>query len=713
MRRLAGQAGRACLHCLHVAATLALTVALVGGVALGALAWRLGQGPVALPWLRGRIVALAARSLAPATVRIGRVALGWEGFQGGLGLPLVLVLRDVTVTDAAGVGRVSLKRADVALSVPALLRLRLAPRGVLLEGPRLVLRRRRDGALDVGFGTGVGAAPGALMAELARPPAAVAGPARFGPLSQLRVVLIRDATVLLIDDASGTLWRAPGATLTLRRGADGGVSAAARLTVPLAGQRVRVALAATLPTGGTEAEVRAQLAPVVPAALAGAARVLAPLGAIAAPVGGSARFRIGADGRPHRGRLALTVGAGTLRFAGGSVPILDGSLRAGLDGGTITLDALRLRLPALDQPGPTALTLRGSLAETGGGWVAAVSLGFDHVAFAALPRLWPPGLAADARGWLLKNVPRGEAADGAFTFGVATGPGLAHPRLFQAAGQLRGSGLEVHWLRPVPPLRDGTALLRMAKPDVLDIVVQGGRQAAAPGAPGGLVVRSGLVRIDGLTHHDQFAHISAEIAGPVAAAVALLKEPKLGLLARHPLPLHDPAGTASVRLRVFVPLEKHLRLSEVRAAARASLSGVHLARVAAGRDLDQATVGLVVGMDGLTLTGHGRWAGIPVRLSGRMVFQPPAGGVSQQLTARGHADAAALAAAGWALPPGLLGGAAAVSAVVTERQGGTGDVALRAELAAARLHVAALDWDKPAGAPAVVAVDLPLLRDRL
>ena len=733
MRRLAGQAGRACLHGLHVAATVALTMALVGGLALGALAWRLGQGPVALPWLRGRMVAMANRSLAPGTVRIGAVALGWEGFHGGLGLPLALVLRDVTLTDAAGVNRVSLPRADVALSVPALLHLRLAPRAVLLDRARVVLRRQRDGALDVGFGASARAAtPGGLLAPLlaalARPPAAIAGPTRFGPLSQLRLVLIRDATVLLIDDASGSLWRAPGSALTLRRGADGGVRAEAALAVPLAGQQVRLALNADLPAGGTEAQVTARLAPVVPAALARAAPLLAPLRAIAAPVGGEVRFRIGADGHPRQARLALTVGAGSLRLAGGSVPILGGALRAGLAGGTITVDALRLRLPAIDQPAPTTLILRGSLGHSsaggsllgrslrgrsGSGWVAAFALGFDRVQFAALPRLWPPGLAADARGWLLKNIPRGTAADGAFSFGLSAGPGFAHPRLFQAAGQLSGSELEVHWLRPIPPLVDGTALLRMVKPDVMDIGVQGGRQTMAPGAPEGLVVRSGRVRIDGLTHHDQFAHITAEIGGPVAAAVALLKLPKLRLLARHPLPLHDPAGTVSVRLQVFVPLEKHLRLSEVRAAARASITGLHLARVAAGRDLDQGQVGLVVGMDGLTLAGQGKWAGIPVSLRGQMIFHPGTGGVSQVLTARGEADAAALAAAGWALPRGLLGGTAAISAVVTERQGGTGDVALRADLAAARLHLAVLDWNKPAGAPAVLTADLPLIHDRL
>ena len=734
MRRLAGQAGRACLRCLHVAATVALTVALVGGLALGVLAWRLGQGPVALPWLRGRMVAMANRSLAPGMARIGTVALGWEGFHGGLGLPLVLVLRDVTLTDAAGVNRVSLPRADVALSVPALLHLRLAPRAVLLDRARVVLRRQRDGALDVGFGDSAGATtPGGLLAPLlaalARPPAAISGPTRFGPLSQLRLVEIRHATVLVIDDASASLWRAPGSALTLRRGADGGVSAQAALAVPLAGQQVRLALNADLPAGGAEAQVTARLEPVVPAALADAvpaslpAPVRASLGAIAAPVSGEVRFRIGADGHPHQVRLALSMGAGSLRLSGGSVPVLGGALRAGLAGGTITVDALRLRLPAIDQPTPTTLTLRGSLAhsslgrgllgQSGSGWVAAFALSFDRVQFAALPRLWPPGLAADARGWLLKNIPRGTAADGAFSFGLSAGPGFAHPRLFQAAGQLSGSGLEVHWLRPIPPLVDGTALLRMVKPDVMDIGVMGGRQTMAPGAPTGLEVRSGLVRIDGLTHHDQFAHITAEIGGPVAAAVALLKLPKLRLLARHPLPLHDPAGSASVRLQVFVPLEKHLRLSEVRAAARASITGLHLARVAAGKDLDQGQVGLVVGMDGLTLAGQGKWAGIPVSLRGRMIFHPGTGGVRQVLTARGKADAAALAAAGWALPRGLLGGTAAISAVVTEREGGAGDVALRADLAAARLHLAMLDWNKPAGAPAVLTADLPLIHDRL
>ena len=734
MRRLPGQAGRACLHILHVAATVALTVALIGGVALGGLAWRLGRGPIALPWLKARIVAAADRAVAPngvgpkgiqpggvppGRIAIGRVSLAWEGFHNGLGVPLVLDLRQVTLTDAAGAGRVTLPRAALALSVPALLRLRLAPSRIALDGATLVLRRRRDGA--IGFGLGATGGPGqrtaaAVLAELARPPAGRTAPARFGLLSQLRALAIRHATVLLIDDSSGQVWRAPDSALTLVRAPDGGVIGQATLAVPMGPRAIaRLAVTAHLPSGGGPTSVAVTLAPLDPSALADAAPFLAPLRAVAASVRGQAGFVIGADGQPRRMRLRLTAGPGALHFAGGAVPILGATLRAAATAHTITVDALRLHLPG-GAPGarPTVLRLRGTLAQApDGALTAAFALGFDQAEFAALPGLWPPRLAAAARGWVVKNITRGQARDGSFTFGLSAGPGFAHPVVFEAAGQLTGTGLAVHWLRPIPPLLDGHAVLRMVTPDVMDIVVDGGRQAMAPGAPTGLVVDHGLVRITGLTQHDQVARITAQVGGPLAAAIALLKLPKLKLLATHPLPLHDPAGAATAALRLVIPLSKHLKLAQVVATATAHATGVRLVRVAAGRDLDGAALHLVVGTDGLTLDGQGRWAGIPITLQGRMAFHPAALGVEQVLTARGTTDAAGLAAAGFAPPAGMLSGTLRVSAVVTERQGGAGDVALRADLAGAALHLPVLTWTKPVGTPAEASLDLPLISDRV
>ena len=726
MRRRSGQAARLLWRGLHGGATVALTLALLVGTGLGVLAWRLERGPIALPWLTPRIEAAADRALAPDRLHLGQVALAWEGFRGGLGIPLDLRLTDVAVLDQAGKRRMVVPQAAVALSLPALLRLRLVPRTIAIDRPHMVLQRAADGAIGLDVGPAAPGAvtspapaapasldPAAILAELARPPAGRQAPQRFGLLSQLDHLLVRDASLTVIDRDLGAVWRAPHTFLDLARAPGGGVVGHATLGLSLGGTTAQLAFDAELPPGGATARVTAQLDRISPAALAGSAPALAPLTVLDAPVHGRLSFDLGPALRPQRIVLALDAGAGQAQIAGGTVPIRAARLEASSTPEGIALHLLRLTLPGGPGAAPTVLTLRGTIARARATLLAALALRVDQVAFARLPALWPAGLAPDARRWILDNIPAGEARDGVFSFGLTAASDLSHVTLFEAAGTLQGTGLVVHWLRPVPPLRDGTAELRLRSPDRLDIAVSAGRQDAAAGQKAGLVVESGTMQITGLTRKDQDAEITARIAGPLPAALALLREPQLGLLARHPIRLVDPAGHVAVRLTVGFPLLAELQVDQVRIGAAAALSGVHLAQVVAGRNLDDGRFDLVAGTDGLTLSGTGRLGGIPARVAGQMDFRAgPPQQVQQHLTATAETDARALAAAG--VPTlGLVSGPVQVAAAVTERRNGTGTVSLRADLTGARLTVAPLHWDKPAGQAARLTAELPLVHDRL
>jgi hypothetical protein len=763
MRRLSGQAARLLFRILHGTTTVALTVALLAGTGLGVLAWRLGRGPIALPWLTTRIEAAADRQLAPDRLRLGQVALAWEGFHSGLGAPLDLRLTDVAMRDGAGHKLMAVPRAAVTLSLPALLRLRLVPRTIAIDRPRILLQRAQNGTLGLDVGTQAagpvdiapaappapapgasvarapppssvaptpsaaelppavvrppGAAPqlnpAAILAELARPPAGAREPSRFGLLSELRRLLVRDANLVVVDRQLGAVWRAPHAFLDLARAPGGGVVGRARLGLSLGGTVANLTLTAQLPPGGQTARVEARLDRISPAALAGSAPGLAVLTAVQAPVAGTVAFDLGADLHPRQIALALDAGPGRVRVAGADIPITAATLRADGTPERIALHELRLTLPGAPGQPPSVLGLRGTLARADGTIMAAIGLRFDQVAFARLPVFWPAAVAHDARHWILENIPRGEARDGNFSFGLAMDADFSHLRLFEAAGTLHGTGLVVHWLRPIPPLVDGTAELSLHDPDRLDVVVAGGRQTGEPGQPAGLTVQGGTLRITGLSHHDQDMRIMARIVGSVPAALALLNEPRLGLLSRHKLPLVDPAGQLSAVLSVAFPLLKHLKVADVQVHDTTRLTGVHLARIVNGWNLDDGQFDLTADTDGLVFSGGGRLGGLASRLDGTMDFRAgPPGQVQQRLSATANTTAAALAAAG--VPTlGLVSGPVAVSAVLTERRDGQGTVALGADLTAARIAVAPLGWAKPPGQPARLTADLPLMHDRL
>src|SRR5262249_36773503 len=148
----------------------------------------------------------------------------------------------------------------------------------------------------------------------------------------------------------------------------------------------------------------------------------------------------------------------------------------------------------------------------------------------------------------------------------------------------------------------------------------------------------------------------ADIAGSVPEVIALLREPRLHLLDRHPIDLRNPAGQAAVKLSVGLPLENDVRMDDVSIRAAAQLDGVHLGGVVAGRDLDQGVLDLDATADGLKVSGRALLAGISAQLDAAMDFRAgPPSQVMQSVTVAGQPDASQLAAAGLDATPALSG----------------------------------------------------------
>jgi hypothetical protein len=228
-----------------------------------------------------------------------------------------------------------------------------------------------------------------------------------------------------------------------------------------------------------------------------------------------------------------------------------------------------------------------------------------------------------------------------------------------------------------------------------------------------LLIRSGKVRITGLMQPHQVAAIESDVSGTVPDAIGLLREPRLGLLSRHPVELSNPSGQVVVKLGLSVPLEDDVTMDQVPVRVQAHLDGLHLGGLVAGRDLDQGVLDLTAGNDGMKVNGRALLAAIPARLDATMDFRAgPSTQVVQSATISGKADAEQLAAAGLDATP-LLNGPIQLQAVLTERRNGRGDVAVSANLTDAELMVSALNWRKPRDASARASARLNLLQDRL
>ncbi len=628
MRRLPGQAARHAGVLLHRLATLAVALAVLGGAAAGILAWRLSQGPLELPWLTKRVEAALNQDSTIGHISVGSAALAWEGFRLGVDRPLDIRLTAFTFTDAAGGQILTVPRAEISLSLYDLLFGRITLRALEIDEARISLVRAADGSLlsatgasepgggepgagEAGAGPATAADTGkllALLTELAKPPTNDQSTAGIAEFSQVRRLRIHDASLVVVDRQLGATWRAQDADIDLARGANGGVDGTANLSLLLGDQRARLTATATLPRGRGPIRLRVRLTPVSPAAISRLVPPTAPFGvfdtelaAVDAPVGGEADLQLDDAMRLVALHLALRAGTGSLHVADGVLPITGATAVADATAEHAELRSLRLTVPSHPGAADSVVLVTGSLDRDADHLAAALGIDLNQVDFADLARVWPAGVASDARAWVTQNITAGTARGGHAEVGLEAAPDLSDVTLTSATGTIAGDGLVVHWLRPVPPIANGSAVLHLLDPDTLEIVVQSGHQLPDTGTAAartaiagatGLWLRGGKVRITGLMHHDQFAAIEAQVAGTLPDAIALLREPRLHLLAEHPLPLNNPAGDAAGTLTLSFPLERDLSMDQIAIHAHANLDGVHLGGAIAGHDLDQGVLDL-------------------------------------------------------------------------------------------------------------------------
>ncbi len=617
-------------------------------------------------------------------------------------------------------------RAEVSLSVGELLLGRLRPRAVEVDGARLRLLRAADGtvSLDLGSSTeaeNTGAPPASsgpspwpgFLSELARPAGNDRTEQRASFIGQMRRVRISDSSLVVVDQQLGATWRAPVIDIDLQRLTRGGIEGRGEARLALGDQRATLHLIASLAPGGGRTQLRASIDELHPAALSRTAPALAPLAALAAPVAATLAVELGPHLALQNALLEAKVGAGQAHLDDAVVPLEGATLTVEGNADQVTLQSLRIALHGHAGAPVSQLQASGQARRVDGRLRTSLTLALDQVAFADLRVLWPEGVGGNARNWVTQNITAGVARDAHVEALLQSAENFSDLVLSGASGTLAGDGLTVHWLRPIPPIERARATLRIIDPDTLEITAQGGQQHSdvARGEP--LTIRGGHVRITGIEHPDQIGAIEAQIDGGVAETLALLRNPRLRLLDKHPFPVRDPAGRASVKLTVRLPLEDKVKIDDVAVRAQAHLENVHLGDIAAGRDLDDGQLDLDASNDGLKVSGQALLAGIDADLDAEMDFRAgPPTQVIQKVTVSGRASARQIAAAGLDAGP-LLSGSADLSAVLTERRDGRGALQADADLTRAELIAAPIGWRKPVGSPAKLAARLVLEHDRL
>ena len=647
-----------------------LLAALFGIVVLsligaGALAWRLTAGPLDVTWLVPRFGPV----LAPGWTA-GRLTVQIVKTAAGHAVRVEIVDADREANQGEPTEAVHDAVADLALA--PLLTGRLQVSRLALDGLRLYLTTPRPGAS----------------------PEEGSGPDLQRVLSRLQHLSITDARAEIAEGTIGQTLSVHDADAEIDRGPDGVLHGRASATASTATLTMHAdAVGSYGPAGGT---VQATIPAVNPAALAQAIPALAAAGALDATMAVRAEAAFGADLTLQHAGLHAEAGPGSVQLPkqrGGTSPGRFTSATLDLDGtpARIVLRGLNLVLTPSSGNPASNVVISGAADRADGRVTARIAVDIDRVAFADLGSLWPTGVGGDSRAWLTENLSAGSAHDGhiAFTLvGTENGDDLD---VTQAGGTLIGDDVTLWWLRPVPPVQHVHAVLAWQNPDTMLITLSGGRQ-------GGLEAKAGTVRITGLAGRDQVGFIDADLAGPIADVISLLKHPRLQLLSKHPLPLTSPSGAMTGHISIRLPLDAKVDIDQVAIHAMGQLASVHLGGIAAGRDIDRGQLAFDVTNDGLSITGDAQVARIPTQLAVTMDFKDgPKTQVLQHVTAsmlvtKADADKAGLGVIG------LDGGSLTALVDYAERRDGTSIIQLNTELKDAKF-ITPFGWSKVAGTP--------------
>lgn len=684
--------GRSTKLFLEVLTTLIVLTAIAGAV----LAWRLSQGPISLGFIAPTVESVINSGLSGTKVDFEDVVVAWREARRTLDVRAV----GVNVLRPDGSRIAQLPEVSASLSGRALLHGMIAPTRLEVLGAKIVLVRAPDG----GFGLTSGETePGdnssaltLLLDELLHPP----DPDRsMGYLQQLSVT---ETEIILIDQATGRIWRAPRADVILSRDA-AGLRADATLVIDLAGELARVTATGLYAAQDQYIDITARTSSFQPATLSAIDPNLAMLAALHVPISGETRVRLDRDGRLQTLDFDISGTAGKLSEPAHfpeDVPIRSLRIRGSAAAG---LDRIDVAEAMLDLNGPT-IEMSGAAVDLNSKPHISVEGVVRKLPTDELKRLWPLYTSPNARQWITTNLSGGTVEETRFEATlVAQDSTFAAVDAERIAVQLRFAGVDVNYLSPMPRVRNvsGTGTMDASR---LDLAITGG-------GIGELRVSEGTIAITGLDAKDQDAAIEVVVRGPVRDVLQLVDSQPLGYVSKIGLSPADFGGNSATRLRLGLPLISALKFEQVQLAAAANVANFTQRSAVLGQDITDGALVVRVDQRGMEITGTVTAANTKADVRMTRSFLANATVVART-NVKATTDSAARRAFGLDYVP-YVEGPVGLDLKMTEQRGKRSDLVLDLALADATLDVPELEWRKEPGTPGTAQLRMTLINERL
>jgi hypothetical protein len=683
---------------------LELLAALIAGLAIlaGVLAWRVADGhPVHL----GFLVPFFERSLAAPDnafrVRLDDVVVIWTG------RPQLVGFRAVGVRAVSKEGRelASVPQIGFTLSVRAMVHGLLAPTDIEIYDPKIHLRRTPDGRFQF-LATIHGPAegqPSPMLPEILA--SLLDAPNPNVPTGYLRRVHLIGGSVEFDDRKSGLTWHAPKIDMEWlrdRQGIRGHVS----VEVQELGNPASFVADFIYDSAARDVTVHSRYSGVDIASLGLIVPELTTFSGSQLQFEGSFDTSVDLDG--HFGPMRFTVngGPGSLdvpdRF---KKPLrvtslsLSGKLDAGFDAAELDSFNLDLGGPRLSAKARVSGLLSSRVPKTGRlrfqGHVDA-----DNVPVLDLPRLWPMsiGHAADAREWVVKNIDQGHVEHSEADFDLMfAGGDLDSPTVLAFGGKLKATGVGLHYLRPLPPIRGANGI---ASFDATKFVAD-----FSSGGVGSLAIKRAHLTISGLDTADQIIDVEGDVHGPLREALQLLDNPRLGYARKVGINPAESDGTVSTHLAFRFPAKKYLPFEKVQLTAAAKIDNAKLGGAFFGHDVTDGAFELQLDRKGMLVAGKAKLADIPADLRWEAHFE--GGDFRTRMKVASNTTTSDIARLGFDFS-NLVDGPIRLDLVYTEFAHRLNEVAADVDLTAATATIDFAKWRKPPGTPGHASVKLSL-----
>jgi hypothetical protein len=340
------------------------------------------------------------------------------------------------------------------------------------------------------------------------------------------------------------------------------------------------------------------------------------------------------------------------------------------------------------------LRLRGQVAAGSQGWSVAFDVQTDEIRSDQVIALWPTGMAALTRDWLVKNVHKGDFYDPTVVFRARPD---APPSL---AVSMEFRDTDVAIMPTLPPIEDASGTLSIID-HRLAMTLDSGHVTAPIG--GRIEMAGSTMVIPRTGIPNALSRFDLSLQGRLTAAMAILNLDPFNALRNSDLPVSFAQGLATIQVVLETPLGQDITPDQRVWFASAQVRNVRSYLLIPNRTITASALQVSADADSLVVRG-------PVQLGdvgGAVTFSRALGEGSEGtalVEVSVNIGPAFLDAFNINLPPGMVTGEAPAQVAIDLSETNAAGFRLTSDLRGAGLSLASLGWSKPREAAAALTI---------